>query len=145
MDTTINGNKNGMGSFGGLTGVWRDGAFFPALIPVRDLFSATGITFVDQGGSTFREASNVPRDGVTVVPVFKAGDVVRLKSGGPDMTVEGIVKSECEIVNDARVGDVRVCWFQSAGRTVAAIRDDDREYGDISMAAISPSALCHVR
>lgn len=36
-------------------------------------------------------------------PKFKAGDVVRLKSGGPQMTVTGVVGEECDVV-----------WFDGA-------------------------------
>ena len=36
------------------------------------------------------------------IEIFEAGDVVELKSGGPNMTVEGI---------NELTGDVVCCWF----------------------------------
>jgi uncharacterized protein YodC (DUF2158 family) len=43
---------------------------------------------------------------------FKAGDVVKLKSGGPDMTIEGIGKYGMAATDDS----AKCVWFEKTKR-----------------------------
>jgi len=57
---------------------------------------------------------------------FKAGQIVRLKSGGPKMTVQGYV----HLGMDVYIDDVRCKWFVGNADKVGDFHEDSLELDD---------------
>jgi uncharacterized protein YodC (DUF2158 family) len=79
------------------------------------------------------EADSLGWMGSTMPPLFKSGDLVILKSGGPKMTVDTV---NTDIFDDDKITGVLCVWF--VGEKLERVRFDHRAVEHVPSARTNP-------